>query len=68
MVETMIQFQDLNMLQKAALTALAWRASDEDTQHLRQIFECLDQDQGGCLAASSFLICFDRCRNVLLYS
>ncbi|CAK9024130.1 unnamed protein product [Durusdinium trenchii] len=40
MVETMIQFQDLNMLQKAALTALAWRASDEDTQHLRQIFEC----------------------------
>ncbi|CAK9023976.1 unnamed protein product [Durusdinium trenchii] len=47
MVETMIQFQDLNMLQKAALTALAWRASDEDTQHLRQIFECLDQDSNG---------------------
>lgn len=47
MVETMIQFQEMDMLQKAALTALAWRASDEDTQHLRQIFECLDQDSNG---------------------
>ena len=44
MIDTMIQFQEMDMLQKAALTALAWRASDEDTQHLRQIFECLDQE------------------------
>ena len=40
MIDTMIQFQDMDMLQKAASTALAWHASDEDTQHLRQIFEC----------------------------
>eukprot|EP00439_Symbiodinium_sp_Y106_P053045 s2351_g7.t1 len=46
-VETMIQFQSLNLMQKAALTALAWRASDEDTQHLRQVFECLDRDGNG---------------------
>ncbi|CAE7197445.1 CPK2 [Symbiodinium natans] len=46
-VNTMIQFQSLNLMQKAALTALAWRASDEDTQHLRQIFECLDRDGNG---------------------
>ena len=46
-VETMIQFQELNMLQKAALTALAWRVHEDDTQHLRQIFEYLDQDANG---------------------
>mmetsp|Transcript_24356 Transcript_24356/g.61801 ORF Transcript_24356/g.61801 Transcript_24356/m.61801 type:complete len:581 (+) Transcript_24356:160-1902(+) len=46
-VETMRNFQYLNMLQKAAITALAWRASDEDTKHLRQIFEALDRDGNG---------------------
>lgn len=46
-VETMRNFQYLNMLQKAAITALAWRANDEDTKHLRQIFEALDRDGNG---------------------
>mmetsp|Transcript_79835 Transcript_79835/g.248112 ORF Transcript_79835/g.248112 Transcript_79835/m.248112 type:complete len:584 (+) Transcript_79835:71-1822(+) len=46
-VQSMNHFQGLNMLQKAAITALAWRATDEDTQHLRQIFESLDRDGNG---------------------
>lgn len=46
-VATMVEFQSLNMLQKAAMTALAWRACDEDTKHLRQIFEYLDRDGNG---------------------
>mmetsp|Transcript_10121 Transcript_10121/g.29977 ORF Transcript_10121/g.29977 Transcript_10121/m.29977 type:complete len:581 (+) Transcript_10121:181-1923(+) len=46
-VETMRNFQYLNMLQKAAITALAWRANDDDTKHLRQIFEALDRDGNG---------------------
>jgi len=46
-VASMGHFQTLNMLQKAAITALAWRATDETTQHLRQIFESLDRDGNG---------------------
>jgi len=46
-VASMSHFQTLNMLQKAAITALAWRATDETTQHLRQIFESLDRDGNG---------------------
>mmetsp|Transcript_50010 Transcript_50010/g.112345 ORF Transcript_50010/g.112345 Transcript_50010/m.112345 type:complete len:589 (-) Transcript_50010:102-1868(-) len=46
-VQSMNHFQGLNMLQKAAITALAWRATDEDTTHLRQIFESLDRDGNG---------------------
>lgn len=46
-VDTMMHFQSLNMLQKAAITALAWRACDDDTSHLRQIFEALDRDGNG---------------------
>eukprot|EP00418_Pyrodinium_bahamense_P094484 CAMPEP_0179041888 /NCGR_PEP_ID=MMETSP0796-20121207/16385_1 /TAXON_ID=73915 /ORGANISM="Pyrodinium bahamense, Strain pbaha01" /LENGTH=527 /DNA_ID=CAMNT_0020738259 /DNA_START=101 /DNA_END=1681 /DNA_ORIENTATION=+ len=46
-IQSMTHFQTLNMLQKAAITALAWRATDEDTQYLRQIFESLDRDGNG---------------------
>lgn len=46
-VDSFNHFQDLNMFEKAAVTALAWRASDEDTAHLRHIFESLDRDGNG---------------------
>jgi len=46
-LQSMEHFQGLNMLQKAAITALAWRATDEDTCHLRQIFESIDRDGNG---------------------
>mmetsp|Transcript_105178 Transcript_105178/g.185823 ORF Transcript_105178/g.185823 Transcript_105178/m.185823 type:complete len:586 (-) Transcript_105178:69-1826(-) len=46
-LQSMMHFQSLNMLQKASITALAWRATDEDTQHLRQIFESIDRDGNG---------------------
>eukprot|EP00928_Gymnodinium_smaydae_P018358 TRINITY_DN16991_c0_g2_i2.p1 TRINITY_DN16991_c0_g2~~TRINITY_DN16991_c0_g2_i2.p1 ORF type:complete len:290 (-),score=65.74 TRINITY_DN16991_c0_g2_i2:62-931(-) len=35
------------MFQKAAVTALAWRASDEETKKLRHIFSLLDRDGNG---------------------
>ena len=46
-MDAFLQFQTLNMLQKAALTALAWRARDSETQHLRDIFSALDRDSNG---------------------
>jgi len=58
-VGTMIHFQSLNMLQKAAITALAWRASDEDTQHLRMIFEALDRDGNGHITVPELRSAFD---------
>jgi len=46
-LQSMMHFQSLNMLQKASITALAWRASDEDTKNLRMIFESIDRDGNG---------------------
>eukprot|EP00440_Ansanella_granifera_P020691 gb/GFBE01022464.1/.p1 GENE.gb/GFBE01022464.1/~~gb/GFBE01022464.1/.p1 ORF type:complete len:649 (+),score=159.84 gb/GFBE01022464.1/:1-1947(+) len=46
-VDSFKHFQNLNMFQKAAVTALAWRATDEETVHLREIFSCLDRDGNG---------------------
>uniref|UniRef100_A0A7S2I8K5 non-specific serine/threonine protein kinase n=1 Tax=Zooxanthella nutricula TaxID=1333877 RepID=A0A7S2I8K5_9DINO len=59
-VDTMMHFQTLNMLQKAAITALAWRASDADTQHLRQIFEALDRDGNGHITVPELRDAFDK--------
>lgn len=47
MMDAFAHFQELNMFEKAAVTALAWRANHQDTAHLRQIFESLDQDGNG---------------------
>lgn len=58
-VDTMVRFQNLNMLQKAAMTALAWRASDEDTQHLRQIFESIDRDGNGHMTVPELKSAFE---------
>mmetsp|Transcript_60798 Transcript_60798/g.131906 ORF Transcript_60798/g.131906 Transcript_60798/m.131906 type:complete len:636 (-) Transcript_60798:45-1952(-) len=44
-------FQNLNMFQRAAVTALAWRTSDEETTHLREIFTALDRDGNGHITA-----------------
>merc|ERR1712007_407536 len=60
-VETMMHFQTLNMLQKAAITALAWRASDDDTKYLRQIFEALDRDGNGHITVSELRNAFETC-------
>mmetsp|Transcript_91843 Transcript_91843/g.259399 ORF Transcript_91843/g.259399 Transcript_91843/m.259399 type:complete len:584 (+) Transcript_91843:143-1894(+) len=60
-VETMLHFQSLNMLQKAAITALAWRASDDDTKHLRQIFEALDKDGNGHISVGELRNAFEQC-------
>eukprot|EP00927_Polykrikos_kofoidii_P067056 TRINITY_DN62592_c0_g1_i1.p1 TRINITY_DN62592_c0_g1~~TRINITY_DN62592_c0_g1_i1.p1 ORF type:complete len:619 (+),score=128.28 TRINITY_DN62592_c0_g1_i1:26-1858(+) len=49
---SMQHFQSLNMLQKAAITALAWRASEEDTQQLRPIFESIDRDGSGYITVN----------------
>eukprot|EP00931_Biecheleriopsis_adriatica_P075925 TRINITY_DN49697_c0_g1_i1.p1 TRINITY_DN49697_c0_g1~~TRINITY_DN49697_c0_g1_i1.p1 ORF type:complete len:668 (+),score=135.07 TRINITY_DN49697_c0_g1_i1:92-2005(+) len=46
-VDSFKHFQNLNMFQKAAVTALAWRATDEETTHLREIFSSLDRDGNG---------------------
>ncbi|CAE8647873.1 unnamed protein product, partial [Polarella glacialis] len=46
-VDSFKHFQNLNMFQKAAVTALAWRATDEETSHLRDIFSVLDADGNG---------------------
>jgi calcium-dependent protein kinase len=46
-VDSFNHFQNLNMFEKAAVTALAWRADDEDTAHLREIFQSLDKDGNG---------------------
>jgi len=46
-VENFFFFKSLNMFQKAAITALAWRVPDEETVHLRDIFETLDRDGNG---------------------
>lgn len=59
-LDSMTQFQQLNMLQKAAITALAWRASDEDTQHLRQIFESIDRDGNGYVTVEELRECFEK--------
>lgn len=59
-VQSMIHFQTLNMLQKAAITALAWRASDEDTVHLRQIFESLDRDGNGHITVGELRNAFEQ--------
>lgn len=46
-VGSLKHFQSLSIFQKAAVTALAWRASDEDTARLRSIFTALDRDGNG---------------------
>eukprot|EP00930_Biecheleria_cincta_P096346 TRINITY_DN88210_c0_g1_i1.p1 TRINITY_DN88210_c0_g1~~TRINITY_DN88210_c0_g1_i1.p1 ORF type:complete len:693 (+),score=154.77 TRINITY_DN88210_c0_g1_i1:244-2079(+) len=46
-VDSFKHFQNLNMFQKAAVTALAWRATDDETAHLRDIFSSLDRDGNG---------------------
>mmetsp|Transcript_98016 Transcript_98016/g.272772 ORF Transcript_98016/g.272772 Transcript_98016/m.272772 type:complete len:577 (-) Transcript_98016:272-2002(-) len=59
-VQSMTHFQTLNMLQKAAITALAWRATDEDTVHLRQIFESLDRDGNGHITVAELRNAFEK--------
>lgn len=46
-VKSFKHFQGLNMFQKAAVTALAWRAGDDETAQLRAIFSALDRDGNG---------------------
>lgn len=58
-LQSMLHFQSLNMLQKAAITALAWRASDEDTQHLRLIFESIDRDGNGFVTVEELRKAFE---------
>merc|ERR1719443_1769930 len=48
-VDSFGHFQSLNMFQKAAVTALAWRASDEDTARLRSVFQALDKNGNGSI-------------------
>jgi len=57
---SMMHFQSLNMLQKASITALAWRASDEDTQHLRLIFEAIDRDGNGFVTVEELRSSFEK--------
>jgi len=57
---SMMHFQSLNMLQKASITALAWRASDEDTQHLRLIFESIDRDGNGFVTVEELRRAFEK--------
>jgi calcium-dependent protein kinase len=57
---SMTHFQTLNMMQKAAITALAWRASDEDTQHLRKIFESIDRDGNGYVTVDELRHVFEQ--------
>lgn len=59
-VDSMTHFQGLNMLQKAAITALAWRASDDDTVHLRQIFESIDRDGNGYVTVEELRNAFEQ--------
>lgn len=59
-LQSMMHFQSLNMLQKASITALAWRASDEDTQHLRQIFESIDRDGNGFVTVEELRTTFEK--------
>lgn len=58
-VASMQHFQTLNMMQKAAITALAWRASDEDTVHLRTIFESIDRDGNGFVTVEELKRAFE---------
>lgn len=58
-VASMQHFQTLNMMQKAAITALAWRASDEDTVHLRTIFESIDRDGNGFVTVEELKKAFE---------
>jgi len=58
-LESMMHFQSLNMLQKASITALAWRASDEDTQHLRMVFESIDRDGNGFVTVEELRKAFE---------
>lgn len=51
-VESFKHFQQLNTFEKAAVTALAWRASDAETAQLREIFEALDRDGNGHVTVS----------------
>eukprot|EP00927_Polykrikos_kofoidii_P039102 TRINITY_DN33531_c0_g1_i1.p1 TRINITY_DN33531_c0_g1~~TRINITY_DN33531_c0_g1_i1.p1 ORF type:complete len:638 (+),score=127.10 TRINITY_DN33531_c0_g1_i1:254-2167(+) len=46
-VDSFKHFQNLNMFQKAAVTALAWRSNDEETKKLRETFSALDRDGNG---------------------
>jgi calcium-dependent protein kinase len=57
---SMMHFQSLNMLQKASITALAWRAGDEDTQHLRIIFESIDRDGNGFVTVEELRHAFEQ--------
>lgn len=59
-VDSMAHFQSLNMLQKAAITALAWRASDDETLHLRQIFESIDRDGNGYVTVEELTSAFEK--------
>lgn len=59
-LQSMMHFQSLNMLQKASITALAWRASDEETQHLRQIFESIDRDGNGFVTVEELRETFEK--------
>merc|ERR1719222_368590 len=58
-LQSMSHFQSLHMLQKAAITALAWRSNDEGTRHLREIFECIDHSGDGHITIPELRKAFD---------
>merc|ERR1712190_540928 len=58
-MQAMEHFQSLHMLQKAAITALAWRSNDENTRHLREIFESIDQSGDGHITIPELRKAFD---------
>lgn len=59
-VSSMKHFQTLNMFQKAAITALAWKASDEDTRQLREVFEMIDRDGSGHITVGELRECIEK--------
>lgn len=53
-------FQTLNMFQKAAITALAWKATDDDTKQLRELFSMIDRDGSGHISVGELRECIEK--------
>lgn len=59
-VGSMKHFQTLNMFQKAAITALAWKATDDDTRQLRELFSMIDRDGSGHITVAELRECIEK--------